>query len=312
MTRPQDARSSDAVHRAKAGLPGADDIERRTYMDLLRTAAADGDAEAAALLATLSAAGAWTPQDWAAALAYLEQAAELGSKSAQGQLLLLSEGFGADWPSRREAIDLDRWLQLTPRMILCEKPRVRMSEGFITQAAADWLIGLARGRTRPAMMVEGPGAVPHFTTDRTNSDFIFDIFNADVVLTLVRTKISRMLQLPVEAMEPPQIFHYAVGQELKPHVDYLRRDDRRAGDPAYSGDRIATVLIYLNDDFEGGETWFPRADLKAKAKKGGALYFANVDPAGAPDPNSLHAGTAPTTGEKWLFSQWIHDRPFGR
>ena len=252
------------------------------------------------------------PQDWTAALDHLQRAAELGDTSAEGQLTLLSDGGGGDWRSRREAIDLQRWLQPSLRTNLCERPRVRISEGFISPATADWLIGLARGGIRPAMMVDGPGAIPHFTAHRTNSDFIFDIFDADVVLTLVRTKISRMLQLPIDAMEPPQVFHYAVGQELKPHVDYIRRDKRQAGDPASEGDRIATFLIYLNDDFEGGETWFPRAELKVKASKGGALYFANVDPAGAPDPESLHAGAPPTSGEKWLFSQWIHDRPFSR
>ena len=50
--------------------------------------------------------------------------------------------------------------------------------------------------------------------------------------------------------------------------------------------------------------------LKARARKGGAVYFANVDPEGRADPMTLHAGLPPTRGEKWLFSQWIHDRAF--
>jgi predicted 2-oxoglutarate/Fe(II)-dependent dioxygenase YbiX len=161
-----------------------------------------------------------------------------------------------------------------------------------------------------AKMVEGYGGGARLTPNRTNSDFIFDIFSADCILALVRERISALVKLPIAAMEPPQIFHYAVGQELKAHVDYLQRGDR-AEPGAYQGDRIATVLVYLNDDFEGGETWFPRADLKVKTAKGDALFFANVDGGGAPDPESLHAGLPPLRGEKWLLSQWIHDRPFG-
>jgi prolyl 4-hydroxylase len=185
---------------------------------------------------------------------------------------------------------------------------VRQCDGFIAPEVCDWLIGLAQGRLKPAMMVEGYGAAPRPTTDRTNSDFAFTAFDADCVLALVRARISALVQLPVAAMEPPQLFHYAVGQELRPHVDYLQREGREAG--AYQGDRIATFLIYLNDDFEGGETWFSRVELKARPSKGGAVYFANVDPAGQPDPMSLHAGLPPASGEKWLFSQWVHDRPF--
>ena len=48
--------------------------------------------------------------------------------------------------------------------------------------------------------------------------------------------------------------------------------------------------------------------LGALALSGGALYFANLDAAGAGDPRTLHAGLAPTQGEKWVFSHWIRNR----
>jgi hypothetical protein len=85
--------------------------------------------------------------------------------------------------------------------------------------------------------------------------------------------------------------------------------DPGTGQP-YDGQRIATFLIYLNDDFEGGETVFPKAGLSVRPAKGDALFFANVDEAGAPDPRSLHAGLPVAAGEKWIVSQWIHNRPF--
>ena len=112
-------------------------------------------------------------------------------------------------------------------------------------------------------------------------------------------------------MEPPQILHYAPGQELKAHFDFLRGNSH-AGygrDGQYHGDRVVTFLLYLNDGYEGGETDFPRAKLRYKGRKGDALFFANLR-SGEPDPASLHCGTPILQGEKWLFSQWIHDRPF--
>jgi hypothetical protein len=81
-----------------------------------------------------------------------------------------------------------------------------------------------------------------------------------------------------------------------------------AADIAKRGQRFMTVLIYLNEGYESGETEFPLIGVRYKGRKGGALHFRNLDPAGAPDRQTLHAGLAPTKGEKWLLSQWIRDR----
>ncbi len=304
MTAPLATPSIAAARALLIGDDGAS--EPQAGIALLTGLARKGDAAAANLLATLAASGAWTPQDWSVALDWLQSAADLGSASAQGQLALLAAGDS--WAERRRCIHIEDWTTPPERRNLCEAPRVRQCDRFIAPEICDWLVGLARGRVRPAMMVEGYGAAPQLTEARTNSDFAFTVFDSDCIIALVRARISAMIKLPVAAMEPPQVFHYAVGQELRPHVDYLQREGRPAG--GYQGDRIATFLIYLNDEFEAGETWFPRADLKARPEKGGAVYFANVDPAGRPDPMTLHAGLPPTRGEKWLFSQWIHDRTF--
>jgi len=131
----------------------------------------------------------------------------------------------------------------------------------------------------------------------------------NVVTEVIRNRISAATKLPVPLFEPSQILHYSVGQRFRPHHDFL--------DPANAayhetlnrfGQRIATFLIYLNDGYEGGETSFPKVGLKVRADQGDALFFANVTQDGAPDPATLHAGLPPTSGEKWVFSQWIRDR----
>lgn len=289
---------STAVDDARSLLLSGDGARVDEAFGWLDASVQAGDAEAAKQLATLHASGAWRPRNWDAAFRYLARAAELGSASARGQLEILAPGGRV----------LD-WLDPQPtRQAVCEQPRVRLSPDFASPEVCAWLIGLARGRLVRAKMVEGYDAEPKYTNARTNSDFTFTVFDADCVLAMVRERISLLLKLPVAQMEPPQIFHYAPGQELRPHVDYLQRSDRLA--QHYQGDRIATFLLYLNEDFDGGETWFVRPDLKLKGQTGDAIYFANVGPDGAGDPESLHAGLPPTRGEKWLLSQWVHDRPF--
>ena len=72
------------------------------------------------------------------------------------------------------------------------------------------------------------------------------------------------------------------------------------------GQRLATLLLYLNDDYEAGRNRFSEVlEFRHKGRKGDAILFHNVLDSGVPDPRTLHAGLAPTRGEKWLFSQWL-------
>jgi len=128
----------------------------------------------------------------------------------------------------------------------------------------------------------------------------------NVVTEVIRHRISAATALPVPLFEPSQVLHYSVGQSFRPHHDFLD-----PGNPAYCddlarfGQRIATFLIYLNDGYGGGETSFPAIDLQFRASEGDALFLTNVTRDGTPDPTTLHAGLPPTSGEKWVFSQWI-------
>jgi prolyl 4-hydroxylase len=280
-------------------------------IDLLEQALAGGDGEAGALLAVLHGAGAWVPQSWDAALDLLEAGARQGSSRAQGQLRLLA-GAGPDdedWASIRRRIDLGPWLTTPSRQVLWDSPRVRMSERFVPPAMGEWIIAQVRGRMRQALMYHGDVKQEVLDPHRSCSDFEYDLLGSDLILILLRNRIAAVTGLPVAAMEPPRVFHYALGQDIKPHYDRLNdgiSDYARSG---YKGDRIVTFLLYLNDDFDGGELEFPLVGQRFKGKAGDALYFAHVDPSGSRERLSLHAGLPIRRGEKYVLSQWIHDRP---
>uniref|UniRef100_M8B771 Prolyl 4-hydroxylase subunit alpha-1 n=1 Tax=Aegilops tauschii TaxID=37682 RepID=M8B771_AEGTA len=106
-----------------------------------------------------------------------------------------------------------------------------------------------------------------------------------------------------------QVLHYEVGQKYEPHFDYFHDDFNTKN----GGQRIATVLMYLSDVEEGGETVFPSAKVNSssipfhnelsecakrgisvKPKMGDALLFWSMRPDGTLDPTSLH-GHAPVT-----------------
>ena len=279
---------------------------------LLQEAAGLGNAEAAVILATLSAAGAWTPQSWDLALARLEQGAGLGSRRAECQLILFSGGdpsSGARWARPEGGVDLSRWFAPSARQVICETPRVRASPAFVPPPVCDWLIAQVKGRMRQALMYHGDVKREVLDPHRSCSDFEFNIADSDCVLIMVRQRIAALTGLPTAAMEPPRVFHYALGQDIKPHYDRLSDGIGGYGGGDYEGDRIVTFLLYLNDGFEGGELDFPKVNRRYKGGKGDAVYFAHVNEVGAPEPLSLHAGLPILRGEKYVLSQWIHDRP---
>jgi len=276
---------------------------------LIAIAAEHGNPDGLATMASLTAAGAYVDQSWTGAIDLLRRAAEAGSVDARGQLQALASDRGApgDWRRLAGSIDIDAWLTAPPREPICEAPRVRTVKGFVTPEVCRWLIARARGHLQPAGVFDGETGASKLDQARTCSHHLFDFARADLVLLLLRARIAALVQLPTQAMEPPQVLHYQPGQEFKPHYDNVRQDGGTYGG-GYEGDRIVTFLLYLNDGYEGGELDFPRAGFRCKGGVGDAIYFALIDPAGEPDKLSLHAGLPVTKGEKWLFSQWVHDR----
>ena len=260
---------------------------------LLQQDSGGGDSEASYRLAVLHARGAYMRKDWPRALDLLALSVDQGCAQARTELALISTAEDHDRPFGSREVRK-----------LCDAPRVHQIDGFLSAEVCEFLIDQGRNRLRPAGTLErdASGARVRTVSDhRTNSAIAMSLFDGGVIMALIAERISRVLKVSTGVFEAAQIFHYAAGQEFRPHVDYIE---------GAAVQRIATFLVYLNDDFDGGETWFPYVDLRARTKKGGAVFFHNVDDAGAPDPMSVHAGTAPTSGEKWLLSQWVRDQPY--
>jgi hypothetical protein len=234
------------------------------------------------------------------------EAALQGSATAYGQLRVLARNDGEP-AGLCSAIKLEELLSFPDRASLSESPRIRTMERFATPDECRWLIERAQARLRPATIITSDGTQA-LDPARSNTGTEFQVLDMDVVLEVVRARIAAATRLPVPLFEPTQVLRYEVGQEFKPHHDFLDPGNLAYGDQARFGQRIATFLIYLNEEFEGGETDFPKVEVRYRGRTGDAIFFANVDGGGKPDPLTLHAGLPPTSGEKWILSQWIRDR----
>ncbi len=284
-------------------------------LTLIRRAAELGGAYALTVLAATSAYGLDGRPDWATALDQLQRSAELGHESAQAQLRILAglagpQRAGASWASLRDSIDLAAWRSPPAADTLSADPQIKTVSGLAPARACEWLISRVSDRMQRAVTHNPFSAqqTPH--RGRTNSYAAIGLFDADLVSLILRERLAAAAGLDVIAMENPQVLHYQVGEQYEPHFDFLEPDlPGNAPGIRQFGQRVATLLIYLNEGFEGGETDFPVLGVTYKGKLGDALLFRNLTPTGAPDRRTKHAGLPPTSGDKWLFSQWVRDRP---
>ncbi len=131
-----------------------------------------------------------------------------------------------------------------------------------------------------------------------------------MVCVLAQQRMAACLGVAFRQFEPITVLHYAEGEEITEHFDFV---DPHVPDYeqeiARQGQRIATFLVYLNDDHGGGETDFPRVGVTHKGSVGEGLVFINALADGSADQRTLHAGRPPRTGEKWIVSQFVRNRP---
>ncbi|HEX6998381.1 MAG TPA: 2OG-Fe(II) oxygenase [Gammaproteobacteria bacterium] len=274
----------------------------RQGASLMSEAAKEGGAEAAALLAVLAAAGLGGRHDWQSALELARLAAARGFRPAAEQLRVLAAASGG-------RIGVASWANVPAAVALHDGPDIRLFPSFVNEDVCAWLIERSRGRLVRARVYDVASKENIASEVRTNSAAGFNLMETDLVHLMVQTRMSLVTGLPLVNMEGATVLHYAVGEQITNHYDFI--DPATPGyeeEVRVHGERVVTFLVYLNDDYEGGETEFPRLGVRHKGRRGDGLYFVNALPSGGPDLRSWHAGRPPLRGEKWVLSQFIRNR----
>lgn len=258
-------------------------------------AAHQGLPEALSLMAVLCTLNG----DWAAAVQHLRSAADKGDARAAEQVRLLGS---------QEAFDTAQWdAPLAPAWKF-QTPRVAVLEQFVPQSFCDWIIRRAEPKLQAARLKGTPNGA--MASHRTSSGAGFSLVESDLILQMVNGRIADAIGVPLHHQEPSNVLRYKPGEEYKPHFDFITESEGNRRELAAVGQRVCTLLIYLNDGYEGGETEFPALQWKYKGRPGDALLFWSVGPDGQPDRQTLHAGLPVSHGEKWLFSKWVRARPY--
>ena len=237
----------------------------------------------------LLASGHAGERNWLEALKRLEIEAETDGRRAQ--ILELVRAMLLDADGDPTALQKARQLS--------ERPDVRIFQKAFTPEECQFLKVVAEPSYERAGVIIAPGQnIPAFmrTADGSTLHWLIE----DPAVHAMNRRIAALSALPIEHGEPLQILRYQPGQEYKPHFDWLDVGNRR----------VATALLYLNDDYEGGETAFTEIGLSVRGHAGDLLVFTSRGSDGGLDPLSKHAGLPVKSGTKYLGSRWIREAPF--
>lgn len=204
--------------------------------------------------------------------------------------------------------------------ILSWEPRAFLYHNFLSKEECEYLINLAKPHMMKSTVVDSKTGRSKDSRVRTSSG-MFLRRGRDRVIREIEKRIADFSFIPVEHGEGLQVLHYEVGQKYEAHFDYFLDEFNTKN----GGQRTATLLMYLSDVEEGGETVFPAANmnisavpwwnelsecakqgLSLKPKMGNALLFWSTRPDATLDPSSLHGSCPVIRGNKWSATKWMH------
>ena len=292
-------------------------------VQLLRQDASGGNPEALFVLADMTWSGNLVPQDPERGRLLFEYAAALGH--AQANLLatnLLASGVAGkrDWPGalsrlaaearqlpeRRAALDLIGAMDLdatgdpkaTPSPnIVAEEPYARLYRRVLSIAECSYLIGATETRFEPSMVYNKARELVRDTI-RTSDGAAIHWLIEDPAIHAFNRRIAALTGTSFDQGEALQVLRYAPGQEYRPHFDFV---------DGAQNQRLWTALVYLNQDYRGGETAFVRTGTEVRGNAGDVLVFRNALEDGSADPLAEHAGLPVTSGSKYLATRWVRE-----
>ena len=192
--------------------------------------------------------------------------------------------------------------------LVMQSPRVVLFGNFLSSEECDELAQMAAKRLARSETVVADTGGSEVNVARTSEGMFFER-GENALCTRIEARIAQLLHWPVSHGEGLQVLRYRPGAEYKPHYDYF--DPAVPGAKAVlsrGGQRVGTVVMYLNTPEGGGATTFPDVGLEVAPVKGNAVFFS-YDRAD-PSTRTLHGGAPVLAGEKWVATKWLREGEF--
>ena len=193
-------------------------------------------------------------------------------------------------------------------LMALRQPRVVVFGDLLSDEECDGIIGLATKRLARSETVATGSDGSEVNAARTSDGMFFERCETELIRT-VESRIATLLRWPLDHGEGLQVLRYRPGAEYQPHYDYF--EPGHVGTPAIlrrGGQRVATLVIYLNTPAAGGSTIFPDIGLDVAPVRGNAVFFSYDRP--HPATQTLHGGSPVLEGEKWVATKWLRQGVF--
>lgn len=190
-----------------------------------------------------------------------------------------------------------------------EQPRLQTVDNVLSMLECEYVMSLAAPSLEPSFVHDPVSGRPMRHPIRSSHSMAFPGHDGDIWLRQLQRRLAVLAGQPFIHAERLAVLRYGVGDEYRPHRDYLRGDDLAELRQDRPGQRVTTAFCYLNEVDSGGETDFPLLQTRISPRRGRVVLFDNVRADGLPDPDTLHAGRPVERGEKWLATLWFRQRP---
>lgn len=214
------------------------------------------------------------------------------------------------WEQHRNSIQLsDRTIYL---QFVAKHPRVAVFSNLLSDQECNALIDVGRARLQPDRIIDKlNGAIVEDAATRSSYGTFLRHDEFDW-LSVISQRIAEFVRWPLARQEDIALSYYREGQEFLPHCDYFDTQGSNIDELLHAGQRIATLVIYLNDVAVGGGTAFPQAGYEVRPQRGCGTYFTYQRPDGSPDSSSEHGGNPVIEGDKWIATFWFAERDIAR
>jgi len=193
-------------------------------------------------------------------------------------------------------------------LLALAQPRIVVFGGLLADDECDALVAEAAPRLARSETVDNATGGTGINDARTSRGMFFGRGETPLC-ERIESRIAALVGWPAANGEGLQVLHYRPGAEYRPHYDYFDpREPGMASVLARGGQRVATLLMYLNTPARGGATVFPDIGLDVMPVKGNAVFFSYDRP--HPASKSLHGGAPVVEGEKWVATKWLREGEF--
>lgn len=184
-------------------------------------------------------------------------------------------------------------------------PRVVLIDNFLTDAECGALRCEAEELLSPSLIAADGTEERHERSVRSSRTAKF-ARDRSVLVRRIEARIETLTGWPTNRGEPLQVQKYEEGEKYDAHYDFFQKESLSYESYiASAGQRVGTLIMYLNQPVSGGSTYFANLGIRIIPRVGSALFFNYL----TPDHSSgtLHSGEPVLEGEKWIVTKWFRE-----